>query len=243
MKCPYSIKICTECNQILIANNLNFHKQKGGLYGLNSVCKKCRNKKRRKRYQQNKNRELKNNKIWRLNNLNYFKDRYNDNKEMILDRQKQYYEKNKKEILEKNKIYRINNPHIGFNNHNKRRNKLQNQGRGINKDQWLEMMLWFDFRCAYSEEYLGGDNNKNIRTIDHIIALDNGGLNEPWNCVPMYKPYNSSKRDKSMEEWYKQQEYFSEERLIKIYTWCKYAYEKWNKKRRKGNKKERCNYE
>ena len=30
--------------------------------------------------------------------------------------------------------------------------------------------------------------------------------------------------------------YYSEERLIKIYAWCEYAFNKW-KPRRKGNKK------
>ena len=31
----------------------------------------------------------------------------------------------------------------------------------------------------------------------------------------------------NIEEWYIQQPYFSEERLIKIYVWCEYAYKKW----------------
>lgn len=57
---------------------------------------------------------------------------------------KQYYEKHKEEIKEKNKIYQQNNPHIKFNSSNKHRNKLENQGRGITKEQWYEMMCWFD---------------------------------------------------------------------------------------------------
>jgi hypothetical protein len=236
MKCPYVIKICTKCNKILIANNLNFHKQKGGLYGLNSICKKCRNKKRKNRYKQNKSHELKINRLWRINNIDYFKNRYNINKETILKKQKQYNEKHKKEISKRNKEYRKNNPQVDFNAHNKRRQLKENQGRGITKEQWREMMDFFEWKCAYSDKYIGGDKNKNIRSIDHIIALDNGGLNEPWNCVPMVKSYNSSKKDKNMEEWYIQQEFYSEERLIKIYAWIEYAYRKW-KPRRKGNKK------
>ena len=212
MKCPYVIKICTKCNKILIANNLNFHKQKGGLYGLNSICKKCRNKKR--------------------------KNRYNINKETILKKQKQYNEKHKKEISKRNKEYRKNNPQVDFNAHNKRRQLKENQGRGITKEQWKEMMDFFEWKCAYSGEYIGGDKNKNTRSIDHIVALDNNGLNEPWNCVPMVKSYNSSKKDKDMKEWYQQQEFYSEERLIKIYAWIEYAYKKW-KPRRKGNKKKK----
>lgn len=33
-----------------------------------------------------------------------------------------------------------------------------------------------------------------------------------------------------MEEWYQQQEYYSEERLNKIYEWQEYAKNKWNNK-------------
>ena len=164
------------------------------------------------------------------------KQYYENHKEKTIEYQKQYYQENKEKILEYQKQYSINNPHIVFNARNKRRSRLENQGRGITGEQWYEMMKYFDWCCAYSGEYIGGNKNKDIRSIDHIIALDNDGLNEPWNCVPMFRPYNSSKRAKEMEEWYKQQPYFSEERLIKIYTWCEYAWNKW-KPRRKGNKK------
>ena len=41
MKCPYCIKVCNKCGEILVANNMNFAKQKKGKYGLESRCKKC----------------------------------------------------------------------------------------------------------------------------------------------------------------------------------------------------------
>ena len=94
------------------------------------------------------------------------------------------------------------------------------------------MFCFFDWECAYSGVQLNKDN----RTIDYIIAIDNGGLNEPWNCVPCYNIYNYNKHTSNMEQWYKQQEYFNEEFLEKIYAWCEYAFDKW-KPRRKGNKK------
>ena len=46
----------------------------------------------------------------------------------------------------------------------------------------------------------------------------------------MNKPYNSSKQDKDMEEWYQEQDFYSEERLQKIYEWQEYAYNKYSKK-------------
>lgn len=112
-----------------------------------------------------------------------------------------------------------------FNAHNKRRHKEATQGTGVTPDQWLELMSFFDFRCAYSGEYIGG--NSFNRTIDHIVPLDSGGDNMIWNCVPMTRSLNSSKQDKDMLEWYKEQDCYSEARLAKIYKWQEYARKKW----------------
>ena len=132
--------------------------------------------------------------------------------------------KNKKNIIKK---WAKNNPEKILNRNNKRRNKEENQGNGITKEQWLEMMNFFDWKCAYSGEKMESNNTTNGRTVDHIIALDNGGENEPWNIIPMKKGYNTSKHTKDMLEWYLEQPFFSIERLTKIYEWRIYAYWKW----------------
>ena len=146
-------------------------------------------------------------------------------KECNNERAKQYRETHKDKITEYHKEYYENNPHIIFNYNNKRRQQEEQQGNGITKEQWLEMMEFFEWRCAYSGEYIGGNNK--YRTKDHIIPLNKGGLNEIWNICPMYKPYNSSKHTSDMLEWYQKQDFFSEERLNKIYEWIEYAYNKW----------------
>ena len=232
MKCPYCIKKCSKCDKLLIAHSSNFKKKRQGKYGFASQCKECdkqyyeENKeeilgKQKQYYEENKEVILKRNKIY-----------YEDNKEEILDKNKQYREEHKEEISEKKKQYYEENPHKIFNESNKRRQLEENQGRGITKEQWYEMMNFFEWKCAYSDIQL----NKNNRSIDHIISLSKGGLNEIWNCVPMYKLYNISKHTNNMEEWYKKQEFFEKERLNKIYKWCEYAFNKW-KPRRKGNRK------
>ena len=135
------------------------------------------------------------------------------------------YEEHKKEISEYKKKYRKDNPEKFFNHFNNRRLKEENQGNGINREQWFEMMEFFNWGCAYSGIQLTKEN----RSIDHIVALDNGGEHEIWNLVPCYLNYNSSKREKNMLEWYLEQPFFSIERLTKIYEWRIYAYEKWGK--------------
>ena len=156
------------------------------------------------------------------------KENYQKNKERILQHNKENYQKNKERILQHNKQYR-QSPRgqvVQFNAYNNRRLKEQNQGSGITEEQWLEMMKYFNWECAYSGECIG---YKNTRSIDHITPISRGGEHEIWNVVPMYRPYNSSKQDKDLLEWYKEQDFYSEERLQKIYEWQEYAFTKYGK--------------
>ena len=241
-------KKCTKCGRWLVASTVNFHRNKTGKYGLNSHCKTCAKEYRKKHYEQNKDRVLAQNKEYRDQNKDkakeYRKKYYEQNKDKEKERNKNYYkqnkynisiqrkeryEANKTKILEQarknNKKYR-NTPKgqiSEFNRHNKRRHKKANQGTGVTPDQWLEMMQYFDFRCAYSGERL----TDKTRSIDHIVPLNSGGDNMIWNCVPMKLNYNSSKCAKDMLEWYREQDFYSEDRLAKIYEWQEYARKKW----------------
>ena len=218
MKCPYVMRKCSKCGEILHISR--FHKDKNGKYKTRPDCKECSRKYQKEYNKNNKEKISKRKHIW-----------YEENKDDILKRSKERYEKNKDEILEKQKEYNKkwakNNPEKIFNKSNKRRNKEESQGNGITKEQWYEMMNFFEWKCAYSGEKMESNNTTNGRTIDHIIALDNGGENESWNCIPMKKGYNTSKHTKDMLEWYLEQPFFSIERLTKIYEWRIYAYWKW----------------
>lgn len=172
------------------------------------------NKKRKERYQENKEKELRKNKEYQ-----------ETHKEEIKEQRKQYYEENKERLRKEKREYAKNNPHIELNNRIKRRLKEENQGSGITKEQWFDMMEFFGWKCAYSGMQLDRSN----RSVDHIIPLNNNGEHEVWNCVPMYMPYNSSKNTNNMLEWYIQQEFYLEERLNKIYEWIEYAKNKYQK--------------
>lgn len=214
MKCPFCIKKCGKCGELLVAWSGNFVKRKASKDGLASQCKRCKKKYRNQYYQEHKEEELKKSRRYK-----------EEHREEIKEQRKGYYEEHKEERAEYDKQYRINNPHVVFNYHNKRRNKLKNQGRGTTKEQWLEMMKFFEFKCAYSGTPLKEGIN---RSVDHLDCIDNGGLNEIWNLVPMHMPYNSSKHNsEDMLDWYKKQPFFSEERLNKIYEWVEYAWNKW----------------
>lgn len=185
---------------------------------------------KRQWYQDNREKQLEYNKQYRKDNkdkiLEYQKQWHKDNPEYA----KQYYQENRKKKLEYIKQYR-QTPQgqiVQFNRNQKRRAKEQ-QGTGITKDQWLDMMKFFDWKCAYSGEYLGGNDNSFNRTIDHIVPLNSDGDNMIWNCVPMTRSLNSSKCAKDMLEWYKEQDFYDPKRLDKIYEWQEYAFNKWYK--------------
>lgn len=245
MNIPYAFRKCNKCDKWLVAYSGNFCRNKRGKYNLNFICKKCASN-TNKIYRENNKEDIKRKKkIYRKNTKHhrkeYSKKYYEYNKENLLYKQNEYrklntdkikeyhaeyYKNNKDYILNHNKEY-INSPQgqvARFNHNTKRRYKEKKLGKGIDENQWLEVMNFFDWKCAYSNKKL---SNK-TRSIDHIQPLSKNGVNEIWNVVPMYTPYNSSKhcRDDVMN-WYRKQDYFSEERLKRIVEWQLYAYDKW----------------
>ena len=230
MNIPYVFKKCTKCGRWLVANSVNFHKHKVDKYGLRSCCKGCRKVQRKKYYEANKDKEL----AQRKEYYNQNKDKYKElnkkwrtaNKDKELARYKKYYEQNKDKELARYKKYR-NTPRgqvVEFNKRTKRRSKEQELGNGITTEQWLDMMQYFNWRCAYSGKSV---SKQGERSIDHIVPLNSNGEHEIWNLVPMVKSLNSSKQDKDMLSWYQEQDCYSEERLAKIREWQEYAYNKY----------------
>ena len=62
-------------------------------------------------------------------------------------------------------------------------------------------------------------------TKDHILALKKGGRLSPDNIIPCCRTCNSSKNDRNLEEWYKEQPFFDRRRLLKIYDYVKFISE------------------
>jgi len=65
--------------------------------------------------------------------------------------------------------------------------------------------------CAYC----GADEKL---TLDHVVALADGGLHVPSNIVGACGRCNSSKQDKPVEAWFRAQPFFSEQRWQRIQT-------------------------
>ena len=234
MNTPFLYKKCTTCGKWLVAYHGNFNKNKGGKFGLNSKCKACKKEYEKQYYEENKENLKEHKKQYREEHKEYYKEykkQYREeHKEYYKEYGKQYYEENKENLKEYRKQYNkeYRKTQKGKekckNNSNKYKNRLKSQGKGITTKQYKEMMNFFDWKCAYSNI----PYEKYAIHKDYIVPIANGGLNEIWNIAPMYKNYNSSKLDRlDVLNWYKEQEYFSEERLAKIVEWQQYAYDKY----------------
>ena len=199
------LKICNKCHKVLPLEQ--FGKCKTNKDGLQYKCKECDKQQTKQYYQENKEERLQ-----------YMQQYYQEHKEEYKQYKKQYYQQYQ-QTPQGQVAY--------FNAYAKRRKREETQGAGITKEQWLEMMNFFDWKCAYSGVLVSTKNN---RSIDHIIPIVKGGEHQVWNCVPMDKSLNSSKRDKDIMEWYTVQEFYSKERLDKILAWQEYAYNKWSVK-------------
>lgn len=146
---------------------------------------------------------------------------------MVKEKRKLYYEGNRKEMLKKKKEYRDSHKEerkaylqsekgkaIARANRENRRSRLKNNGGEFSADDIFSMLDFFDNKCAYTGEPLEDKYH-----LDHVIPIKNGGSNYIYNIIPCNKLANLSKHTRDMEEWFREQTYFSEERLQKIYEW------------------------
>lgn len=211
MRSPFCMKVCNECGKLLVANNINFAKDKKSKYGLRGYCKICGRKKSAEFRKSNPTYQTE----YRKNNPDKIKKYKAKNNSTY---QAEYRKNHPTYYTE----YRKNNPDKYFNYHQKRR-QFEELGPGISKEEWVDMMNFFNWKCAYSGESLTKDN----RSIDHVTPLKNYGWNGIINCVPCTKNINSSKKASDMVDWYKKQDFYSDERLSKIYEWIEYSINKY----------------
>lgn len=82
--------------------------------------------------------------------------------------------------------------------------------------QWKETVIFFGGECAYC----GCTLRKGERlTRDHLVPVSAGGQTTQANIVPACSRCNSSKQDEEWREWFMKQEFFSQERMNRIFKW------------------------
>lgn len=220
---PFIWKTCTKCGALLIANKTNFRTDKKGKYGLRANCNECERK--HKQTKEYKEYEKCYKERTKERQREYSKQYRQTEKYKEYDRKRKQTEEYKEKKKKIDKLYK-QRPEVklkhNMQNHNRR--AKEKQGKGIQSYKIAQEILneWFDNSCAYSGKELTND------TInwDHIIPLKKDGVNEIWNLIPSYCTYNNQKNSREPYKWYKEQEYYDEDRLNYIIYYQKVMY--WN---------------
>lgn len=187
-----------------------FHKNKSSPDGLYPYCKTCNSKK---------------NSEWSKNNhdkkLIYWRKEYGTPK-----RRESYRRcsKNQRESGYR-KEWEQNNPD---KMKKYQENRKQHGNHKITTKEWKSCKDYFNNQCAYCGLPLNQHYNKykgEVRLTDfHKEHVNHEGANDLSNCIPSCKTCNTSKHQFNMEEWYKSNHNFNEERLDKIYKWLEEDY-------------------
>ena len=236
-------KVCSKCGEEKLLGE--FKKSKSYKFGVKGVCKVCIAEYRKEYYENNKEVTAERRKEYYENNkeaiVEYKKEYRENNKEVIADYQKEYAKNNKEAIVEYKKEYYNNNKEsyaerikeycktpqgreVHRRARQKRRALKQQSGGSYTSSQWEECKQFFNNECAYSGQPITLDNSH----VEHIVPVSKGGTSYIWNLCTSLDSVNLSKNNSDIETWYRKQEYFTEERLSKIYEWQDYAYDKYS---------------
>jgi 5-methylcytosine-specific restriction endonuclease McrA len=128
----------------------------------------------------------------------------------------------KRRLRGEDKIWQQNNKEK-IKEYNK---KYKNKRHNITKEEWDYCLEYFNHQCAYCgiTEEKAKEKYKQYLHKEHV---DHNGNSTIDNCVPACKSCNSLKWTMELIFWYKQQEFFNQARLEKIYKWINgdYKYE------------------
>lgn len=181
----------------------DFSKSSSKKDGLQSHCKVCRSKRRKKDYIKNKDRELELNAIWQRENP---KSRTNS--------RRKYYKKYPEKVLERNSKWRRDNPDKVKLANKKAGKKWANANRGACNHKGAR---YRSARLNSTPNWLTEDQLQDIKSmyllakkfeilfgikyhVDHIVPLqgkDICGLHVPWNLQLLEAGMNFSKSNKT----------------------------------------------
>lgn len=229
-------KICTKCERELPATIEFYHRSYQVKSGLKSMCRDCTNEYRRDRHTKVSESLNEHRRIRYAENPEVIKEGvhrfYRSNREKILEQKKEYYVLNRSDIRatrkqrrlinieaerEKDRIYYENNADRKRANRrlsNKRHratireslkaytHKRRANGGSFTPLQIRELLEMQNCRCIYC-----GVDIKHNPTIDHHIAVSQGGSSDITNIFMACKKCNSSKGKKHPFKWYKLREY------------------------------------
>lgn len=213
------MKKCNICNEIKDESDFyqyNVKNSKGipHLY-IQPYCKSCCKQKHMDWYRRNKEKAKISYDLYNNSDIGRARSKENSRRRRENGSYAKYQQSHSKEMKE----YRLN--------------RESHKTHNISKEEWEECKKYFNYQCAYcglslEDHYI--KYKQEIRKSDfHKEHVINDGANNLSNCVPSCKVCNSLKHDLELEEWYRKQSFFSEEKLNKIYKWLNEDYKQYIK--------------
>lgn len=211
---------CSQCQEWKVESEEFYLRNKSKPEkGYKAECKSCTIKRSYKNILDNRERFQ-----------SYYKNWHQENKESHNANKKRWHQEHRKQRQEDVKRFYALNP-------DKQREHAKNhRNHDITEKEWIACKDYFkddqrEWCCAYCG--MTEKEHKNIREEQlHKEHVVHDGENDLSNCVPSCYICNSSKWQFNMEEWFRKQEYFSEDKLNKINLWCTDKYKDYirNKK-------------
>lgn len=200
-------KQCSQCKEWLEETIENFYlrnKSKPEL-GFAPECKICAGKRARK---------------WSVNHNDKCRESSRKNRK-TLKRKKNERERHQRRLARGYfEDYQENNP-------NKFKIYTENHRiHDITRSEEEALLKVFDYSCAYCGMTLQ-EHKKKFKQKLHNDHVDHNGHNDLRNDVPACKQCNSYKWQHDMEEWFREQEFFSEDRYNKIIWWTTEGYKQY----------------
>lgn len=214
----YTTKVCSKCKRELPSTSEYFCKHRNGL---RPNCKACEQKRVKRYYEENREKELERNKRYREENEDKVRERnkryHEKNEDKVRARKKRYREENVEKERERDKHYREENPERERERSkrwreanrdkerercHRRRARLANaEGSHTAADVQLQITTQTDkrghLRCWWCGKVIKGNDYH----VDHRIPLVRGGSNTPNNLCISCPVCNQSKSDKLPHEF------------------------------------------
>jgi hypothetical protein len=152
--------------------------------------------------------------------------RYRANPEIERERTRRWQEANPEKALELRRRMYQNNPGAAREKCRRRREWRRSSRRHalqpVTQQQLTARFSLWQNRCAFCGVDANHQRNHGHErlTVEHVLALTKGGLDEAANIIPACTACNSSKHNSPVETWYRRQQWFTEARWAKIQRHC-----------------------
>jgi len=208
-------KQCKECLKWFAMNNDNFGVDNKNKDKYNVRCKKCNHEYNDTLYLKDRDRRIAKAIKWWEDHKERHREshrRYEGSK-----KHKAWSAKNYQMYKESQSQWRKDNPEKC------REYSKQHRKHDITDSEWKNELEVFNYECAYC----GITEEESLRIHKQVLHKDHAdhtGANDLRNSIPACRSCNSGKHQDDIEEWYKERDFYDEDRFDKIIWWLTEGY-------------------